>query len=109
MVGGREKCERVALRVLWTVLSLPVIYLLSAAVVFDFTTTAWDFCQEYDEDRRLVAHGPYPSVRLCRPRSYDIPGGASWSGTEWAFSVYRPVCVLWLKMKGYGRAHRCSE
>ena len=103
-----ERGERTAIRVLGIAFLLPALYLLSACVVFDFTSSAQDLCQEYDNEGRFVAHGPEPRVRLCRPRRYDIPGGASWSGKEWAFTAYRPVCSAWLILKGYGRAHRCD-
>ena len=91
------------------VLLLPALYLLSACIVFDFRSTASDLCMEFDDEHRPVAHGPEPRVRLCKPRKYDIPGGASWSGTEWAFTVYQPICSLWLRWKGYGRAHQCAD
>src|SRR5204862_4470530 len=103
---ARDMGERLAFRTLSIVLAVPIIYLLSALVVLDFSATAWDLCQEYDDERRQVTHGPQPRILLCRPRLFDIPGGASWSGTEWAFTVYRPLCSVWLRVKGYGRAHR---
>jgi hypothetical protein len=105
-----ERGERIARRALWLIVSLPSLYLLSALVVFDFRSTAADFCQEYDDQRRPVAHGPEPRIILCRPHLYDFPGGASWDGSEWAFTVYRPICSVWLRLKGYQRAdpHRDS-
>lgn len=90
----REGACAVVVRCILAILLAPVLYLLSAGLVFDFSSPAWD---NWSEGK---AHGPSPRLFLCHPTYYDLPGGASWEGTEWAFVVYRPVCSAWLRLKG---------
>ena len=78
-------------------LLVAVIYALSAALIFDFKKPAYAFDQEYTPDGRQVAYGPCP--RFCVPQGPSFLFSASFNGQEWPFAVYRPVCLLWLKIK----------
>jgi hypothetical protein len=70
-------------------------YVGSAWVVLDFSEVAYPNDEEYFGERQ-VAFGPRPRLLLCHPAYLDIPGGASYDGSEWALVVYRPICQLWL-------------
>ena len=85
------------------VLSAPfaaaLIYFLAAAVVFDFSETAYP----YDEDHyagQPVALGPRPRLPFCR-RAHD---GVNFEGREWPFVVFAPICSLWRARHGYAPA-----
>lgn len=67
-----------------------VLYVLSAAAVFDFNATAYPYSEEYYAGRE-VAIGPRPRALFCRP-SHD---GMFYEGREWPFVVYQPVCRVW--------------
>lgn len=75
-------------------------YVGSALVVFDFTEVAYPNDEETFGERQ-VAFGPRPRLSLCHPAYFDIPGGASYDGSEWALVVYRPICRWWLSRRGF--------
>jgi hypothetical protein len=103
MDPAKLRAERAALRLLLAALAAPLLYLMSACVVFDLGSTAWDDSYEG------AAHGPHPRLLLCRPCRFDWPGGASWDGSEWAFRAYTPICSAWLKVKGLERPPRRQD
>ncbi len=76
-------------------------YLLLPVAIFDFSSIA----VPYDEENhagKSVAIGP-------RPRSWvpfaahdiDIPGGADYSPDGWTFLLWKPICVVYCRAKGY--------
>ena len=80
---------------------IAAIYLVPALVVFDFTSIAGSN-DEDNFDGQPVAIGPKP--RWWVPRAahdYDIPGGFGYAPDGWPFVVWKPVCLLFLKAKGY--------
>ena len=80
---------------------LAAAYLLLPLAIFDFTEYAWPFDEEHFEGR-LVAIGPRP--RFLVPgavRSWDIPGGPDYSQDAWPFRVWKPVCVVYCRARGY--------
>ncbi len=92
---------RIAWRFAQLLLAAPVLYLAAAFAVFDFSRPATAVDREY-EDGSTVAYGPRPHAFLCRA---DYPDwmGDDYSGREWAFRVFRPVCRAWLRAQGYHR------
>jgi hypothetical protein len=81
------------------VIGLPIIllafYAISAFILFDFTEAAYPHDEEYFRDK-LVAYGPCPRVWVRLP---DYQAG--YSGHEWPFFIYRPVCSIWRSYNGY--------
>ena len=80
---------------------LAAAYLLLPLAIFDFTEQAWAFDEDHFNGRQ-VAIGPRP--RFFVPgavRSWDIPGGPDYSQDAWPFRVWKPVCVVHCRAKGY--------
>ncbi len=77
------------------VLILLAVPVLAFFVVFDTTTPAYKFDEEYNGTRQ-VALGPRPRYAFCKP-SYDI----HYNGSEWPFRVFKPFCVLWRQIMDY--------
>jgi hypothetical protein len=73
-----------------------ILYAGGALLVFDFSQKALPFGEEHYKGRD-VAFGPRPRPYFCTPRY----GNYSFGGDEWALTVYRPVCLWWVKQKGY--------
>src|SRR5690349_16370314 len=92
MLIGRRRLGAVIVAVL-------VLYLAGAAAVFDFRSPAYAYDQEYSADGRKIAYGPCPRQLLCFPRGPSFLWDRSYNGTEWAFTVYRPVCRVWIGRK----------
>ena len=69
--------------------------LLGFFVIFDLTTPAYKFDEEYNGSLR-VAIGPRPRYFFCSP-TYDI----HYDGREWPFFVFKHMCFLWRKLAGY--------
>ena len=70
------------------------LYVLSAFVVFDFTSSA--IHAEWETfDGRPVAAGPRPRYPFDRGANLHIPGGWDYSGDEVVFQIYRPVVRVW--------------
>jgi hypothetical protein len=72
------------------------LYPISFLVVFDLQDTAycWD---EENFGSQQVAVGPRPRWVFDKPRCEGI----LYSPKQWSFTVYRPLCILWLKLNGY--------
>lgn len=80
---------------------LLVIYIAGSLVVFDFFSTAAPF-DEDTHNGKSVAIGPKPRSWVPRVSSdFDIPGGVGYSPENWPFVVWKPVCLIYLKIKGY--------
>ena len=83
------------------VAALAGLYLLLPLIVFEFTSTA----VPHDEDNfgtQQVAIGPRP--RWWIPKAsydYDLPGGFGYDPGGWPFVVWKPMCVAFVKIKGY--------
>ena len=75
------------------------LYVLSAFVVFDFTSSAQHAEWEY-YDGRPVAAGPRPRYPFDRGENLHIPGGWDYSGDEGVFRIYRPVVRVWQGVTG---------
>jgi len=77
------------------------IYLASALVVFDFGSVA----VPYDEDNfgnQQVAIGPQPRSWVPRAvHGYDMPGGFDYAPEGWPFIVWKPLCIVFVRAKGY--------
>lgn len=73
------------------ILNVPVLGFL---VIFDLTTPAYKFDEEYNGSR-YVALGPRPRYSFCKP-TYDI----HYDGKEWPFRVFNPMCSLWRWLAG---------
>jgi hypothetical protein len=77
------------------------VYLLLPLIIFDFTSLA----VPHDEDNfdgKGVAIGPRP--RWWIPGAaydFDIPGGPGYDASGWPFVVWKPLCVWFVKSKGY--------
>ena len=88
--------EGPAVRILWRftqlLLAAPLLYSAAAFAVFDFARIAG----ARTSGERFVAYGPRPRPTFCRsdysPREED-----DFSGREWPFRLFRPVCRLWLR------------
>jgi hypothetical protein len=82
-------------------LVLLCVYSLLPLVIFDFTSVASPFDEETFAGRD-VAIGPRP--RWWVPKAawkLDVPGGFSYDASGWAFAVWKPLCVMFVKSKGY--------
>ena len=79
----------------------PSAYLLGAFLIFDFSRYAGSQ-NESTYNGRSVAIGPEP--RWWVPRvsdNLDVPGGYSYSPHNWPFIVWKPICISYLKIRGY--------
>ncbi len=76
--------------------------LLGFFVIFDLTTPAYKFDEEYNGSLQ-VAIGPRPRNFFCGP-TYDI----FYDGGEWPFLVFKPMCSLWRGLAGYAHPRQCS-
>jgi hypothetical protein len=67
------------------------LYLLSFLFIFDLTRPG---CAEADSFRgKLAAYGPKPREWFCS----DYMGYGYYTGYEWPFYAYSPLCKMWLK------------
>src|SRR2546426_123678 len=80
-----------------TPLALLLAYVAAAALVFDFSATAFPGDEDNTADGRPVALGPRPRRVFCRPTVHDV----CWEGREWPFVVFAPVCSWWRERHGY--------
>jgi hypothetical protein len=72
-------------------------YLILAIIVFDFTKPA--FSNDEDNFRgRAVAFGPCPREAF---RSQRVITRGAYSGDEWYWFVFRPICFVWRFIEGY--------
>ena len=84
---------------------LVLAYCGSALVVLDFSEMAYPNDEEYFNGRP-VAFGPRPRWFLCTAAYPSFPGGWSYDGSEWALSLYRPICERWAIHKGFALPSR---
>lgn len=76
-------------------------YLILPLAIFDFTERASPFDEETFAGR-LVAIGPRPRSWVPgATHGYDIPGGPDYDAKSWPFVVWKPVCLIYLKAKGF--------
>ena len=79
-------------------LVISLVYLVSAFVVFDFSTFAPDGAREYSSAHVLLSFGPRPRAWACTPLgTHDY----YFTGKEWVFVLYKPVCVIFNMVEGY--------
>jgi hypothetical protein len=80
---------------------LAALYLLLPLVIFDFTLIAVPNDEENFRNQS-VAIGPRPRWWIPMPSSdFDVPGGFSYDPSGWPFVVWKPLCVAFVKAKGY--------
>lgn len=97
--NSRGKIRRLRLLV---ALSVPVLggaYLAGGLILFDLSSPAYAFDEE-TRNGRPVAIGPSPRGVFFRPTRYNI----HFAGDEWPFAVYRPLCWLWCRARGFEQA-----
>jgi hypothetical protein len=86
------------LRIAMWVLMIVGIYVLAASAVFDMTKPALPFDEE-EHNGRPVAYGPRPRAFCCRPTYHDF----YFTGEEWPFKFFRPMCEMWRTSNDYER------
>ncbi len=76
--------------------TIVLLYVASFLVVFDLAESAvsWD---EENYGTHQVAIGPKPRTAFAHPSHWNI----AYETRQWPFWVYRPLCELWLRAKGY--------
>ena len=74
-----------------------VVYVLSILIVFDLSSPAYKFDVEYNRLGKEVALGPKPRWFIC-PASY---AGIHYTGEEWPFKAYKPVCSVWISLSRF--------
>jgi len=75
---------------------LVVLYFVSALIVFDFGAPSYAYDEEIYNGKD-VAIGPKPRGWICGPTYHNV----AYSGDEWPFKVYRPICSIWRMIKGF--------
>ncbi len=79
------------------------VYIFGFVLVFDLSSVATP-TDEDNHNGRTVAIGPRP--RSWVPWAYsdfDIPGDFGYSADKWPFQVWKPLCLVYLKIRGYER------
>jgi hypothetical protein len=74
-----------------------VCYLVPAMILFDFSRAAYAM-EEHTSKGKEVAWGPRPREFAVKPNT-GLPD--IYTGSEWPFLVYRPVCYVWRKLHGF--------
>src|SRR5262245_61158798 len=72
------------------------LYCLAPILLFDFSEAA----TPYDEETyggRSVSFGPRPRWIFCSPTYANF----FFKGDEWALRAYKPLCIVWVRKKGY--------
>jgi hypothetical protein len=82
-----------------------LIYFIGSIIVFDFSKAAFD-AEEDTFNRKQVAYGPRPRHFFTKPQQRD---GLSYSGEEWPFLVYKPICIFWRVLGGYEKPGQWRE
>ncbi len=79
---------------------LAAAYLMTAGIVFDFTSSAVPFDEESYRGR-TVAIGPKPRAWVPRSASgVDVVGGFRYEPTNWPFVLWKPICIGYLRVMG---------
>jgi len=69
--------------------------------VFDFSSIAVPYDEENHAGKK-VAIGPRPRWWVpFAARHIDLPGGADYSPDGWTFQIWKPICVMFCRAKGY--------
>ncbi len=100
-VSARTSPMKILKRLGISMAVLVALYMLLPFLVFDFTELA----NPYDEENfgsQQVAIGPKPRWWIPKAaRKLDIPGGYSYDPSGWPFVLWKPLCVAFVKSKGY--------
>ena len=84
-----------------TVAVLAGLYLALSLVVFDFTSIAVPFDGD-NFGNQPVALGPKPRWWIPKAaHDFDVPGGFGYAPSGWPFVLWKPLCVVFLRAKGY--------
>lgn len=78
-------------KIIFTIIYLLLSFCICFFLTFDITVPAFKF------DAEGVVLGPRPLYYLCKP-SYD---NFFYSGNEWPFKLYHPICKIWIIAAGY--------
>jgi hypothetical protein len=79
-----------------------IIYLAGAFLCFDFSEAAPGSGMDGNGTKYSAGPSPrWPTIFICPPFGFDIPGGASYSGREWLFYAYWPFCEAWRRHHDY--------
>jgi hypothetical protein len=77
------------------------VYLVMPLAVFDFSSIAVPYDEENHAGKK-VAIGPRPRWWVpFAARHIDLPGGADYSPDGWTFQIWKPICVMFCRAKGY--------
>lgn len=89
-------------RKVWIPLAVTVVvYILAPILVFDFSSPAVPFDEEYHDEKK-VAIGPRPRTWIPgATHDFDVPGGFSYAPEGWPFVVWKPLCLAYLQTHGY--------
>jgi len=77
-------------------LVLMCTYVLAALIIFDFGQTAYPFDEEQRAGKQ-VAIGPRPRSWVITPTYHNM----FYTGREWPFRLFLPVCYMYRAYKGY--------
>jgi hypothetical protein len=82
--------------------ALSLLYLLVPLVLFDFSNVAVPRDEE-NFGNKTVAIGPLPRSWFApfTAADLDIPGGFGYDADGWAFVLWKPLCVWYVKHNGY--------
>ena len=81
--------KKVLLSIVLALILTPLAYGVSAIFVFDFQQPAIFFGAE------ITVIGPRPYGWMVQPSYHEF----YYTGKEWPFKVYRPICKFWLLSK----------
>ena len=77
------------------------LYLLLPLAIFDSTSVAVPYDEENFETQE-VAIGPRPWWWVpWAAHGCDLPGGFDYDPSGWPFVLWKPLCVAFVKTKGY--------
>ncbi len=80
---------------------LVAVYGLLPLAIFDFTSVAVPYDEEnYGSQEVAIGPRPYWWVPYAA-HDFDLPGGYDYSPEGWPFVVWKPLCVAFVKAKGY--------
>jgi hypothetical protein len=90
---------------------LPFLYLFSSVIAFDFSESVdmgeAGFCNGSE-----ISAGPSPRLWarfICPPGDYDFPAGGTYTGDEWLFKFYAPICESWRERHDYIAPSDCPN